>query len=290
MHQEEVWTRTGLSDDASGSVAQARQQLLGLAGALVVLAILLPRPAQVVRTLAGHGRAGVSVADTSMLLAAAIAVWLLLAWLLLVAGVGLLGRMPGVIGRYARRVLRWTTPAAVRNVVLTVVGMSVLTGVAACGAPENSALAAAPAASGIAVEGSAIRLASQASELVNLDWPASEQESAPPVGRASGINLDWPTTRADPGHVTARAPVSVDWPASASSRTVQPIEGVVVHRGDSLWTIAARHLPARSSPAEIETAWHQWYSTNRAVIGNNPNLILPGQLLLPPNPGTGDRS
>ena len=57
---------------------------------------------------------------------------------------------------------------------------------------------------------------------------------------------------------------------------------VTVVRGDSLWTIAARHLPAGASAGDIATAWPRWYSANEAVIGDNPDHIQPGwQLVIP---------
>jgi nucleoid-associated protein YgaU len=59
---------------------------------------------------------------------------------------------------------------------------------------------------------------------------------------------------------------------------------VVVLRGDTLWSIAARHLGPAASTADIEVEWHRWLATNRDVIGHNADLILPGQLLVPPPP------
>ena len=58
--------------------------------------------------------------------------------------------------------------------------------------------------------------------------------------------------------------------------------GHVVAAGDSLWTIAAAHLPAGTSNSAVDRAWRRWYATNRAVIGPDPDLIVPGQLLQPP--------
>ncbi len=63
---------------------------------------------------------------------------------------------------------------------------------------------------------------------------------------------------------------------------------VVVRKGDSLWSIAARELGPRATADAIAARWPDWYATNRHVIGNDPDLILPGQVLrIPPAP-TGD--
>jgi nucleoid-associated protein YgaU len=55
-----------------------------------------------------------------------------------------------------------------------------------------------------------------------------------------------------------------------------------VRPGDSLWAIAALHLPAGASPTQIDAAWRQWYAANQSEIGSDPNLILPGQQLTAP--------
>ncbi len=62
---------------------------------------------------------------------------------------------------------------------------------------------------------------------------------------------------------------------------------MVVHSGDSLWQIARRSLPGRSTPARTAVAWPRWYAANRAVIGDDPALITPGQILHAP---TGETS
>lgn len=64
-----------------------------------------------------------------------------------------------------------------------------------------------------------------------------------------------------------------------------PAEEVVVHRGDTLWGIAARHLGAQATDQDVADAWPRWYAANRDVIGPDPDLIVPGQRLVVP---TGD--
>jgi nucleoid-associated protein YgaU len=61
---------------------------------------------------------------------------------------------------------------------------------------------------------------------------------------------------------------------------------VVVHRGDTLWSIVRRQLGPDVSDAEVAVAWPAWYQTNRAVIGPDPDLILPGQILRAPDRNT----
>jgi nucleoid-associated protein YgaU len=57
----------------------------------------------------------------------------------------------------------------------------------------------------------------------------------------------------------------------------------VVVEGDCLWAIAAERLGSGTTDVEIDAAWRALYLANRAAIGDDPNLILPGlQLELPP--------
>ncbi|RZU15747.1 hypothetical protein EV645_3285 [Kribbella rubisoli] len=62
---------------------------------------------------------------------------------------------------------------------------------------------------------------------------------------------------------------------------------VVVREGDSLWALAARELGAGASNEAIAARWPEWYAANRHVIGDDPDLILPGQVLRVPPTSTG---
>ena len=75
--------------------------------------------------------------------------------------------------------------------------------------------------------------------------------------------------------VQATAPV-----AAAAAREVQ--EPVVVAPGDSLWSVAARLLPATASDVEVAALWRRIYAANRVLIGDDPGLIRPGQRLVVP--------
>ncbi|MGO4343437.1 LysM peptidoglycan-binding domain-containing protein, partial [Pedococcus sp. 2YAF34] len=57
---------------------------------------------------------------------------------------------------------------------------------------------------------------------------------------------------------------------------------VVVHRGDTLWSIVARQLGPEASDAEVAAAWPAWHEANRSVIGDDPDLLVPGQQLRAP--------
>lgn len=75
--------------------------------------------------------------------------------------------------------------------------------------------------------------------------------------------------------------------AGTPLRAVHQVPGtntapVAVVDGDSLWTIVASHLGPLASEVDIAQEWPRWYQANRAVIGENPDVLKPGQLLTPP--------
>jgi nucleoid-associated protein YgaU len=57
---------------------------------------------------------------------------------------------------------------------------------------------------------------------------------------------------------------------------------VTVAEGDSLWELAKRELGPHATNEQIAARWPEWYAANRQVIGTDPNLILPGQVLRVP--------
>jgi nucleoid-associated protein YgaU len=66
------------------------------------------------------------------------------------------------------------------------------------------------------------------------------------------------------------------------ARTPSPY---VVEPGDCLWRIARRLLAERygtASSTEVAVLWRSIYEANRGVIGDDPDLILPGQALALP--------
>lgn len=73
-----------------------------------------------------------------------------------------------------------------------------------------------------------------------------------------------------------------DRPTASVPRVDADPAAVVVRPGDTLWAIAARHLPAGATNAEIARACSRWHAANLDVIGPEPNLIFPTQRIHPP--------
>ena len=103
--------------------------------------------------------------------------------------------------------------------------------------------------------------------------PAPTPPVATPV---AGPSLDWP------GLHPAPAPAPASAPAAAPAAPPAPPGTVVVRPGDSLWSLAAGRLPPGASARAVAAAWPAWWSANRAVIGDDPDLLRPGQSLTAP--------
>jgi hypothetical protein len=121
-----------------------------------------------------------------------------------------------------------------------------------------------------------------------------------------------PTTSGPPAHLAhGRVDLSPGWaperparPARSSSSGrhlatatapnrrpgVDVDDAVVVRRGDTLWSIAARHLGNGATDGEIAEEWPQWFTANRALIGNDPDRLRPGERLRPPGSAPSTRS
>jgi len=64
---------------------------------------------------------------------------------------------------------------------------------------------------------------------------------------------------------------------------------VTVQPGDTLWQLATESLPADATIAEVAAACRSWHARNQSVIGDDPDLLLPGQVLTVPTAPGADR-
>lgn len=106
--------------------------------------------------------------------------------------------------------------------------------------------------------------------------------SAPTAPPRAGVDPGW-RAPAPPPAPAATVPVPAD-PLLLDGRRVVPDERtlVTVRRGDTLWDLAARHLGPQATDAEIAAEWPRWYAANREVVGDDPDLLLPGRQLQAP--------
>lgn len=86
------------------------------------------------------------------------------------------------------------------------------------------------------------------------------------------VGLPLPQRAAGAAHRTGTEPVRV--------------EPVRVEAGDSLWSLSAAHLADGTRPpddAAVAAYWPRVHAANHDVVGPDPDLLLPGQVLrLPP--------
>lgn len=123
---------------------------------------------------------------------------------------------------------------------------------------------------------------------------------APPLGLIDPTSLGAPAPLAGATNLFGTAPQSAApaTPPPALAAPPPPVPAgdlgtggpdlsagvVVVAAGDTLWDLAAAGLPSDATDEQVTTSWHAWYALNAAVIGDDPDLLLPGQLLQVPSP------
>lgn len=103
--------------------------------------------------------------------------------------------------------------------------------------------------------------------------PAPAGECAPPVAPEPGWVGRGP--RLQPSSALDRA--------GLLGRCAPAAGEIVVHRGDTLWSIVERDLGPTATAREIAEAWPRWFAANREAIGADPDLLLPGTVLLRPS-------
>ncbi len=230
-------------------------------GSVAVLAWAAPWAVQVVRSPAAAGPG-----DLLVVLAVAVLAGVLLAWLL----GGLLCVLEAALHRalpragtpaLVHRAQQLLLPVAVRRMAATALGASLVTGVLAPGAT--------------------------AAEVVPTAAVATTTTAAVPAWPSEGEAWQRPAPRASAPPSTPSAPAPAPAPAPSQAAPAGAVAGadpaeVVVRPGDSLWRIAEQHLPPEAPPTAVAAAWPQWWSANRAVVGDDPDLLVPGQVLQVP--------
>lgn len=163
--------------------------------------------------------------------------------------------------RKAAHVAGLFTPGFMRRLAAAMVGLNLLGGVpAAFGGEPPGHLLTAPMAS---AQGD----------------PVLSSEAGPGRDEGSTVRPQWkPVPAPVDGLPLLRGQTRIPTPAGQAPGP----PSVAVRPGDSLWTIAAAHLGPFATAVEIAEAWPRWHVENREVIGDNPHLLIPGQLLRVP--------
>lgn len=186
-------------------------------------------------------------ADAGSLLAglAALAGWVV-AIRLLVTGVAVVAAaLPGAVGGAGRRVAAAWSPPLVRGLVRAALGAAMV------GGPLLASTSA-----------------------------FADQPAFPVLDRV--IVASAPATPSATKVVAVPAPVHRAGSSPVEQRRTAASGVVVVRPGDTLWAIAAEHLPPGHTDAQVARAWPRWYAANRQAIGADPGQIHPGTHLVPP--------
>lgn len=122
--------------------------------------------------------------------------------------------------------------------------------------------------------------------------PAAMQDATIPVPGKPDAGRPAPPSTIQPGWQPSAPPVEpgllagppVRSEAALHQETARHGSPVPVLAGDSLWGIVADHMGPGASDVDIALEWPRWYEANKALLGPNPDVLLPGQVLLPPPP------
>lgn len=163
----------------------------------------------------------------------------------------------------ARRTAR-LSPAFMRRLVAALLGANLLLSPAAHAA---SAPASAPI---VAAKATGVPVPYWATDVGTRDTVAE-----------SAVNPRATAGAPDPGWRAEKPAAPMDRVLGGSAPSDSGRD-VVVTRGDSLWSIAARSLGGDATEAEIAREWPRWYGANRHTIGSDPDHLSVGSILIPP--------
>ncbi len=178
------------------------------------------------------------------------------------------------------------TPAFMRRLAAAALGANLLTVPAGSHAvPLPEMRTAAPLAADLPGP------AHQGAALGTLQLGFEREPEGETTGEAAGKDSPLPpgstarTPRVSPEWVPLPVPCGPGLLAREPARQPDDLSAeVVVRPGDSLWSIAAERLGPFASDAEIAESWPRWHARNAPVIGPDPGLLRPGQILSAPEP------
>jgi resuscitation-promoting factor RpfA len=226
-----------------------------IAADAVALVALRPSATLVHDLAAPHAWVNQAGADAAVAALAGAALWVAALWLAIGLLTAVAATAPWAVGRGADRILRAVLPHAVRRIVVGSAGLGVF--LAPVVATAQDPVAAAGPATAVTAP--------------SVTAPSATAPTVPPPAPPSVPAPSWPVA-----HQPASTPV--------------PVGQVTVRAGDSLWSIAADHLKGAPDPNRVARAWPAWFAANRTVIGRDPAVIHPGQVLRIPTPTTAEEA
>ena len=238
----------------AGTVRTLAAACLAFAVAAPLLVLLVAGP-ETIRTATSPGADAAAMLAGLAVVVVAIVTLRLVVTLLAVT----VAALPGTCGRAGQRVAAAWSPVLLRGLVRAALGLTVAGGPLVAG---TAAFADPPT-------------------FPTLDRVvATTVAPAPPATKGLPVSAPGPTgTTATPTTLTTlTTPTTPTTPTNPRAA----VHVVVVRAGDTLWDIAARHLPTGHTDADVARSWPRWYAANRAVIGPDAGQIRPGQQLVAP--------
>jgi hypothetical protein len=271
-----------LSPTGARPIAAVALAAVSLVVAAAVGSIFLSTSSDAWTAIAAAGPA--SPAD-GILIVVALGGALLSLWVGLGTALSALSALPGALGQASTLLAARIAPTAVRKVIAFVLGTALSaalvpgTAVARTGheAPRTAVVASAQIAAGAL--GSAVDSAPNASFSLVSDAVRA-------IDTIQAIQAIQARNETDRAPAPSWSPERSTPSANSGDRVVE----LVVHRGDSLWSIAAGHLGPEATASQIDAEWHRWFAANRLVIGDDPNAIRPGQVLSSPTSAPAEHS
>ncbi|BBE23341.1 peptidoglycan-binding protein LysM [Arthrobacter sp. MN05-02] len=208
-----------------------------------------------------------------------------LAWWVLALGAAVLAELLRRHGRSATADLAARcTPPVMRRLAAVLLGVNLLA--------VPAMASAAPGGTASVVTGPTGTGAPPAASLPGADTRGDAEDGISPywVPTSSPAVADGqqnghpPGSPLPPGWEPAPMPADGSLLVRPGTRAQVGAAEVVVAPGDSLWSIVAARLGPLATPADVAEAWPGWFAANRSVIGDDPSLLLPGQVLHAPFP------
>jgi nucleoid-associated protein YgaU len=265
------------------NTATTRTAALAAADAVVLL-VLRPRWTALADGLA-HPRSWLAGApDAALATASGALLWVVAVWIAIGLTAGAGARLPGTVGRLSGRCARVVVPQVLLRVIIGSTGLGLLA------APAAHAAAPAEARPPAAVS-------TQASASAAQSWlPGATPPTDTPLPSAGAVSFA-DTVLADTvlaGTSLAGTVPAPTWPVGANAGRSPALPPPTpptsdsstqrVRPGDSLWLLAARRLGTHAGDHDVAHYWPQIYAANRSVIGDDPSVIHPGQVLNLPAP------
>jgi resuscitation-promoting factor RpfA len=148
-------------------------------------------------------------------------------------------------------------------------GLEPLPGSPATGAEPSETIAGSPEPNVPTTEGTATTLPTR----------GCSGRTAAPTRPSAATGMSTTTEpSSEPGSRQSQLPAA--HPASSEDHPKPRV--ITVAAGDTLWDIASGQLGPDASTTDIAAEWPRWFVANRQVIGDDPDLIHPGERLVPP--------